>query len=211
MSRRHKAREVVLQMLYQKDLNPDVGFQTIHEMVREDLADETLIRFAWGLFMGATEMRPTLDKKIEGAAANWALSRMAPTDRNVLRLGAYELLHTETPPRVVIDEALELAKTFGGPNSGSFVNGILDRLIPIHKRPAPPTVAESVEVAVLSEPSSESRPVITKESIVTAVPEEVVEVSQAADAPEDRDFEAGESSSKSDLRDSLDEDDEALL
>jgi N utilization substance protein B len=134
MSRRHKAREVVLQMLYLKDLNPDVGFEQIRTMVQTDLPDETLSRFAWGLFSGTMEFRPQLDKKIEEAAVNWSLSRMAPTDRNVLRLGAYELLQTDTPHRVVIDEALELAKSFGGANSGSFVNGILDRLLPPEKR-----------------------------------------------------------------------------
>lgn len=134
MSRRHKAREVVLQMLYLKDLNPDVGFEQIRQMIQAELPDETLSRFAWGLFSGAMEFRPALDKKIEEAAVNWSLSRMAPTDRNVLRLGAYELLQTDTPHRVVIDEALELAKSFGGANSGSFVNGILDRLLPPEKR-----------------------------------------------------------------------------
>ena len=67
------------------------------------------------------------------------LSRMAPTDRNILRLGAYELLHTETPHRVVIDEAIEMAKKFGSVQSFQFVNGILDRLIPAEKRAANPT------------------------------------------------------------------------
>ena len=61
---------------------------------------------------------------------------MAPTDRNAIRLGVFELLYTDTPPRVVIDEALELAKRFGGAQSSSFVNGILDRLIPAEKRDA---------------------------------------------------------------------------
>jgi N utilization substance protein B len=61
---------------------------------------------------------------------------MAPTDRNILRLGAYELLHTDTPHRVVIDEAVEMAKKFGSTQSFQFVNGILDRLIPAEKRNA---------------------------------------------------------------------------
>lgn len=132
-SRRHKAREIVLQMLYQKDLNPEVGIDTIRQMIQDDLRDEHLSRFAWSLFTGVMEFRLALDKRIEEAASNWSLSRMAPTDRNVLRLGGFELLHTETPPRVVIDEVLELAKSFGGPQSGAFVNGILDKLIPFSK------------------------------------------------------------------------------
>jgi len=125
-------------MLYQKDLNPDVTIEDIRAMIQEQISDEELARFAWRLFVGVMESRAALDGKIEAAAANWSLSRMAPTDRNAIRLGAFELVYTDTPPRVVIDEALELAKTYGGPNSGSFVNGILDRLIPEEKRTPKP-------------------------------------------------------------------------
>ncbi len=66
---------------------------------------------------------------IEQAAENWSLNRMAATDRNILRLGAYEILHTDTPDRVAIDEAVELAKRFGSAQSAQFVNGILDQLM----------------------------------------------------------------------------------
>ena len=66
---------------------------------------------------------------IEKTAVNWSLDRMPPTDRNVLRLGAYEILHTDTPDRVAIDEAIELAKSFGTAQSAAFVNGILDRVM----------------------------------------------------------------------------------
>lgn len=134
MTKRHRAREVVLQMLYQKDLNPDVDASTMRTMVQEQLKEEELARFAWRLVTGVLEFRPQIDQRIEAIAQNWTLSRMAATDRNVLRLGAYELLQTDTPPRVVIDEALELAKSFGSGQSSSFVNGILDRLIPDERR-----------------------------------------------------------------------------
>jgi N utilization substance protein B len=133
-TRRRKAREVVLKMLYQRDLNADVAPDTIQKMIQEELRDEELCRFAWSLFSGVMETRAVLDQKIQEAAANWTVSRMAPTDRNAIRLGAFELLFTDTPPRVVIDEALELAKRFGGAQSSSFVNGVLDRLIPADKR-----------------------------------------------------------------------------
>lgn len=146
-SRRHKAREVVLQMLYQQDLNPEVGVDTIRHMIQEELRDEHLSRFAWSLFSGVMEFRLALDRRIEEAAANWSLSRMAPTDRNVLRLGGFELIHTDTPPRVVIDEALELAKSYGGPQSGAFVNGILDKLIPLAKREVRKSGGPQTEVA----------------------------------------------------------------
>jgi N utilization substance protein B len=123
-------------MLYQKDLNGDVTADTIREMLQEQLRDEELSRFGWSLFAGVMESRAAIDARLEAVAANWTLSRMAPTDRNVLRLGAFELLYTDTPHRVVIDEALELAKTYGGAQSSAFVNGILDRLIPEDKRSA---------------------------------------------------------------------------
>lgn len=121
---------MALQMLYQQDLNPDVPADTVRELIVERLREESLSRFAWQLFAGVMESRPALDAKIEAVATNWSLRRMAPTDRNVLRLGAFELLYTETPPRVAIDEALELAKRYGTAQSSQFVNGILDRLIP---------------------------------------------------------------------------------
>ncbi len=77
-----------------------------------------------------------LDRRIVAVAENWALDRMAPTDRNVLRLAAYELLFTDTPPKVAIDEAIELARKFGTAQSSQFVNGILDQLVPEEQQPA---------------------------------------------------------------------------
>ena len=130
MARRSKAREVALQMLYQYDLNPDVPAEAVRQQVQERLPDELLSRFAWKLFAGTLEVRAELDAKIEALAVNWTLKRMAPTDRNVLRLGAFELLYSDTPPRVIINEALELVKRYGTAQSSQFVNGILDRLIP---------------------------------------------------------------------------------
>lgn len=131
---------MALQMLYQQDLNPDVPADTVRELIVERLRDEALARFAWSLFAGVMESRPALDARIEAVAVNWSLKRMAPTDRNVLRLGAFELLYTDTPPKVVVDEALELAKRYGTSQSSQFVNGILDRLIPGggRKQPEPP-------------------------------------------------------------------------
>lgn len=125
-----------MQMLYQADVNPDVDAQTVHRMIDDRLGDEALCRFGWELFAGVMECRPELDHLIEQHAVNWSLDRMAPTDRNVLRLGVFELQHTDTPHRVVIDEAIELARKFGSDQSAQFVNGILDRLVPDDKRAA---------------------------------------------------------------------------
>ena len=133
-SRRTRAREVAMQMLYQRDLNPDASVDLVRSMIAEELNERPLQEFAWSLFSGVVEWRTQIDRHLEELAANWQLSRMAPTDRNILRLGAFELLHTETPHRVVIDEAIEMAKKFGSMQSFQFVNGILDRLIPADKR-----------------------------------------------------------------------------
>jgi transcription antitermination protein NusB len=96
---------------------------------RQWLHDPTLVDFTRGLLAGVRRHRTEIDEQIGRAAANWSIERMATADRNLLRLAAYELLFTDTPPKVAIDEAVELAKRFGGAQSASFVNGILDNLM----------------------------------------------------------------------------------
>ena len=130
MARRRRAREIAFQMLYQTDLNPDVPLSVVRDMIGQQIRNEQLRGFAWELFEGTTQARTSLDDRIQSVAENWTLKRMAPIDRNLLRLGAYELFHTTTPHQVIIDEAVELAKRFGGTRSPQFVNGILDRLVP---------------------------------------------------------------------------------
>jgi N utilization substance protein B len=144
MSRRSKARELVVQMLYQADCNPDLPSTVVHEQMRERIAeDPEMFEFAWKLYSGTIERRDAIDEQIESIAQNWSLTRMPITDRNVLRLGAYELLYTDVPHRVAINEALELSKTFGTKESSPFVNGVLDKLVPEAKRSAPPRQAVS--------------------------------------------------------------------
>ena len=84
--------------------------------------------FAWALVAGACARAAELDERIAARARNWRISRMAAVDRNVLRLGAYEIVFTETPSAVAIDEAVELARRYGSDASPAFVNGILDAL-----------------------------------------------------------------------------------
>ena len=130
MPRRSRAREVVLQILYQDDLNPDAQQQTADSFLVSRLhADEELTAFARSLLSGVRRNRGELDQLLTKTAENWSLERMAVTDRNVLRLGTFEILYTETPDRVAINEAVELAKRFGTDQSAQFVNGILDRFL----------------------------------------------------------------------------------
>lgn len=130
MSRRSRAREIVLQVLYQDDLNSDQPEDIRLRFVNARLNhDRELVEFAEKLLAGVRHHRGAVDEHLGEIARNWKLSRMAATDRNVLRLGAYEILFTETPDRVAINEAIELAKRYGTNNSSQFVNGVLDRLM----------------------------------------------------------------------------------
>jgi len=131
MTRRSRARQVAFQVLYQDDFNP-ANDQA--DFLQRRLRLPEMIEFARELVAGVRRRRDELDRAIAQTAANWTLDRMSPTDRNVLRLGAYEILHCDTPDRVAIDEAIELAKRFGSAQSAAFVNGILDRLM--HERQA---------------------------------------------------------------------------
>ena len=90
---------------------------------------DALLSFAGDLARGAWGQHKRLDEKLSRTAAHWSLARMTPVDRNVLRMGIHELLeHPETPPQVVINEAIELARRFGDADSPAFVNGVLDAI-----------------------------------------------------------------------------------
>jgi len=129
MSKRSRAREVALQLLFQRDQNPTVDRGTIERFIRDRLRDPPVEPFCTGLYDGVVAQQTAIDKRLSEAADNWRLSRMTVVDRNVLRLGAYELLFLpETPANVVLNEAIELARRYGAAESSGFVNGILDRL-----------------------------------------------------------------------------------
>jgi N utilization substance protein B len=129
MTRRSRAREVALQLLFQHDFNPDLPRNAIERFVAERLKDETLAPFALGLYDGVLAHAEDIDQRLGAAAENWRLPRMPPVDRNVLRLGSFELLYApETPARVALDEAIELARRYGSADSPAFVNGVLDKL-----------------------------------------------------------------------------------
>ncbi len=134
MSRRSRAREVALQVLYQDDLNPGNNPGEADRFLQQRLKNDELISLARSLVSGVRRNRSELDEMLANIADNWSLGRMAATDRNVLRLGAYEILFFGTPDRVAINEAVELAKRFGSAHSAQFVNGILDRFIAGHRK-----------------------------------------------------------------------------
>ena len=130
MPGRTDARRSALQMLYLVDQNPEADIHRIREDINTQLPDETLADFAWRIFTGVREQQETLDESISAIADNWRIDRMAPTDRNTLRMGLFEMSVLKTPAPVVLDECVELAKEFGSAGSGAFVNGLLDKLQP---------------------------------------------------------------------------------
>ncbi|HUR55979.1 MAG TPA: transcription antitermination factor NusB [Gemmataceae bacterium] len=130
MARRSRAREVALQLLFQRDQNPTGMPRPAVEKFAADrlIDDKELVAYCLELFDGVVNKLPEIDPKISATATNWRLHRMLAVDRNVLRLGTYELLHDPAaqPVPVVIDEAIELARRYGSKDSPAFVNGILD-------------------------------------------------------------------------------------
>jgi transcription antitermination protein NusB len=131
MTRRSRGREVALQVLYQVEQNPGVSPDEIRRFIdRRLLEDRKLCEFTEGLIDGVHEHQTQIDTMISQVAENWRLDRMAAIDRNILRLGAYEMLfRPEVPAKVAINEALELAKRYSTAQSSRFVNGILDRVL----------------------------------------------------------------------------------
>lgn len=127
MGSRRKSRELALQMLFQWEVGghtPKHVLTTFLQAQRVDPEEET---FARSLFEGTVEEIDNLDRLVKQQTEHWRPQRMAAVDRNILRLALYELLHyPETPPAVVINEALEIARRFSGEDSVEFVNGVLD-------------------------------------------------------------------------------------
>ena len=123
MGDRRSAREAALQILFQKDFNE--GAPDPYSLIKVDPNAD----FSSRLVAGVVQYRADIDQKIKEHSKNWETNRMAVVDINVLRVAVFELLYEkETPAKVVIDEAIEIAKKYGNENSGAFVNGILDAI-----------------------------------------------------------------------------------
>jgi N utilization substance protein B len=138
MTRRSRAREVALQLLYELDRNPATPDRD-RSFVESRLRGAGVRQFALDLIAGVRTKRDEIDRIIQEVAQNWSLSRMTPIDRSILRLATFEILFcNDTPVKVAIDEAIELAKRFGTAESSRFVNGILDRVVTTHPRSTGP-------------------------------------------------------------------------
>lgn len=129
MKKRTRSRELALQFLYQLDLRGPDLIEELDAFVRQEEADRGTRDFAVALVRGAAEHREPIDTVIQEVAQNWDIQRMAVIDRNVLRMATYELLFCpDIPPKVSINEAIELGKRYSTQNSGGFINGVLDKI-----------------------------------------------------------------------------------
>ena len=129
MKKRTRSRELALQFLYQIDLLGPEKLSDLTDFLREEGGDPETARYARVLIEGTVDSTSEIDAEIQHVAQNWQIERMAVIDRDVLRLAAFELLHCdEIPPKVAINEGIELGKRFSTQNSGAFINGILDKI-----------------------------------------------------------------------------------
>jgi N utilization substance protein B len=126
MTLRRKSREFALQMLFEWDMTRQDPARVEKLFWKSARASESTRKFADQLFEGTVAQAATIDLLVEKLAENWRLDRLAAVDRSILRLAIFELRFGTAPPKVVIDEALELAKKFSSAESPAFLNGILD-------------------------------------------------------------------------------------
>jgi N utilization substance protein B len=132
--RRTRARELAMQILFQFDLrgepyDAEAGKEALAMCAEESGAEPEVVEFATRLVEGTLAHRDEIDVRLKGVTRNWDLRRMTGVDRNVLRMAVYELMYcADVPPKVAINEAIDLGKKFSTANSGGFVNGILDRV-----------------------------------------------------------------------------------
>ena len=130
MGARRKARELALQMLFQRDMSGNPAEQIIETFEELQKSKPNTREFATKIFHGTVEHMTAIDEMIQNQAENWRLSRMAAVDRNIIRMSVYEFLHEDdTPKLVIIDEAIEIAKKYGTQKSSQFINGILDGIL----------------------------------------------------------------------------------
>jgi transcription antitermination factor NusB len=129
VKKRTRSRELALQFLYMLDLRGPDFLAEAQAFLAEEEPDVSTRQFALHLVRGTAENLDAINAVIREIAQNWDIERMAVIDRNVLRMATYELIHCpDIPPKVSINEAIELGKRYSTQNSGGFINGVLDRI-----------------------------------------------------------------------------------
>ena len=172
---RHLGRIVALQTLYEQDFRLECGDKkfVLAEVLKRNIeryektiADQDFVK---RLVQGIDKKTAQLDKKIQPLAPEWPLEQIARMDRMVLRMGAYELLfEPKTPPKVAINEAVELAKSFGGDNSSKFINGVLGSLL--RQKDAKSSKPSQLETNRLGKPKTTALPAQTSKKVSAGKP-----------------------------------------
>ena len=129
MGKRRKSREFALKVLYQLEITKQGALQAMVQLRENFSPEEGEDEFAKRIVLGVIEHRQEIDRLIKERSENWRLDRMTIIDRNILRIAIFELLYCgDIPPKVTLNEAIDLGKRYGSEESGSFINGILDRI-----------------------------------------------------------------------------------
>jgi N utilization substance protein B len=129
MSKRRKIRELAMQLLFAWDANGTADDVATQQMIADGSDDDEVRRESLAMAKGTWEQREMIDPRVERLAPQWPPRRQPGVDRNLLRLAVWELTNLPTPPKVVIDEAIELSKEYSTEQSASFVNGVLDAIL----------------------------------------------------------------------------------
>ena len=130
MDKRSRARELTMQALYQLDIQGDDAFETLSGFFSESEKDISIGQLAWNWTKGAWDNVARCDELIVAATIKWQFTRLSPVDKSILRLSVYHLQFCpDIPPKVIINEAIELAKKFSSDKSPAFVNGVLDAIL----------------------------------------------------------------------------------
>lgn len=143
MHNRRKIRELAMQALFAWDAHGSADAAMAQEVLESGSDDAAVRRQAMDMAQGAWDQRATIDAQLERLAPQWPPRRQPSVDRNILRIAVWELTNSQTPPKVVLDEAIELAKIFSTEQSAAFVNGVLDAVLREH-------------LALVSPPNSEN-------------------------------------------------------
>jgi N utilization substance protein B len=129
LGKRRRSREFALQVLYQLEIKNQDALHAIVQLRENFSSEEGEDEFIKRVVLGVMEHRQEIDHLIEERSENWRLDRMTVIDRNILRIAIFELLYcSDIPPKVTLNEAIDLGKRYGSEESGSFINGILDRV-----------------------------------------------------------------------------------
>lgn len=135
VGKRRKAREIVLQVLYEGEFSDRSGAEILEGQAKTRSSGEETVAHAEALLEAVSVHRDELDEKIRAALANWDLERVSLIDKNIIRIALAEVLYfPEIPPKVIINEAIEIAHKYSSRDAGRFVNGILDRFVQAYRQ-----------------------------------------------------------------------------